>query len=125
MAARALAATTKGQSCKRRRHPPLPKAITGQAALPAISNLSGARTMTLLLIEGNVIQGWVGEAIDLSAVRRDSDPIRFIVRNNSVEGAIRLTGLPSSYRELVTNNINLKTLEPVQPVLVPQEPAGK
>ena len=96
-----------------------------QAALPAISNLSGARTMTLLLIEGNVIQGWVGEAIDLSAVRRDSEPIRFIVRNNSVEGAIRLTGLPASYRGLVTNNINLKTLEPVQAVLVPQEPAGK
>jgi hypothetical protein len=96
-----------------------------QTALPAISNLSGAKTMTLLLVEGNVIQGWVGEAIDLSAVRRDSDPIRFIVRNNSVEGAIRLTGLPASYRGLVTNNINLKTLEPVQPVLVPQEPAGK
>jgi len=92
-----------------------------QVAQPAIFNLTGAKTMSLLLIEGNVIQGWTGDAIGLSAVQRDTEPIRFIVRNNSVEGAIRLTGLPQSYRSLVTNNINLKTLEPVQPVIVPQE----
>jgi len=94
-------------------------------AAPAIANATGAKTMSLLLVEGNVIQGWTNDAIALTAVPRDTDPIRFIVRGNSLDGTIRIAGLPQSYRSLVTNNINIQTLAPVQPVLATQEPASK
>jgi hypothetical protein len=95
-----------------------------QIALPAISNTTGAKTMTMLLVEGNVIQGWTADAIRLDAALRDGEPIRFIVRGNSVEGAIRIAGPPQSYRSVVTNNLHLKTLETVQPVLEPQPTAA-
>jgi hypothetical protein len=95
------------------------------APQPAISNLGGAKTMSLLLVEGNVIEGWTNEAIRLSAVAREAAPIRLIVRGNSVEGTIAISGVPENYRSLVADNIHLQTLEPVPAVLSKEEPAGK
>jgi len=96
-----------------------------QAPQPAISNLTGAKTMNLLVVEGNVIEGWTGDAMQISAAQRETDPVRFIVRNNSLSGAIRITGLAQSYRSAVTGNIDLKSLEPIQPVIEAHEPPEK
>ncbi len=125
-----------------------------QNILPAISNIPGPKSMSLLIIEGNIIQGWTTDAIALNAAQPPNQPpanhppeprpevaapptpppaqppssssfpqLRLIVRGNSLEGAIRLTGLPQSYHGLLTDNLNLQTLLPVQPIIVPQEPA--
>jgi hypothetical protein len=95
-----------------------------QAALPAIFNAVTPKSPKLLLIEGNVIQGWK-DAIQLTAAAREGDPLRFIVRGNSLDGALRITGLPQFYRSVVTDNLDLTTLAPVQPVIEAQEPARK
>ena len=52
-------------------------------------------------------------------------PVGFIVRDNSVEGAVRITGLPESYRGVTANNLDLKTFEPVKTVVEAQEPEAK
>lgn len=96
-----------------------------QVAQAAISNLAGAKTMTLLVVEGNVIQGWTGDAIHLHAVARQADPLRLIVRGNSVEGAIRITGQAAWYRSAVANNLDLKTLETVEPQIEAQPATEK
>lgn len=93
-------------------------------ALPAIANGAG-KSMTMMLVEGNIIQGWTGDAIHLFAPKHEGDALRLIVRGNSVEGTIRVTGLVESYRSVVTNNLNLRTLEPAQAVVENQEPTLK
>jgi hypothetical protein len=79
--------------------------------------------MKMMHVEGNVIQGWAGDAIHLNAAAREADPVGFVVRGNSVEGAIRVTGLPESYRCATANNLDLKTFEPVQPVFERKSPS--
>jgi hypothetical protein len=94
------------------------------AALPAIFNSVSPKSAKLLLIEGNIIQGWK-DAIQLTATEREGDPLRFVVRGNSLDGAIRVTGLPRFYRSVVAENLNLTTLAPIQPEIEAREPAGK
>jgi len=93
-----------------------------QVAQPAIFNAVSPKSPKLFLIEGNVIQGW-RDAIQLTAAEREGDPLRFIVRGNSLDGAIRITGLPQFYRSVVTDNLDLTTLAPIQPVIEAEEPA--
>lgn len=50
--------------------------------------------------------------------------MRIIVRGNSIEGAIHITGQPQWYRSAVANNLDLKTLAPVEPRIELQPPAG-
>jgi hypothetical protein len=95
-----------------------------QAAQPAIFNAVTPKSPSLFVIEGNVIQGWA-DAIQLTAAEREGDPLRFIVRGNSLDGAIHISGLPQFYRSAVTNNLDLKTLMPIQPVIDAQEPLKK
>jgi len=95
-----------------------------QAAQPAIFNAVTPKSPSLFVIEGNVIQGW-RDAIQLTAAEREGDPLRFIVRGNSLDGAIHISGLPQFYRSAVTGNLDLKTLAPIQPVIDAQEPLKK
>lgn len=97
---------------------------TQRAVLPAISNLSGHKVQMLMFVEGNTIQGWE-QGIAIGAPARENDLFRLVIRNNSLDGTIRITGLPQSYRSVVTDNPDLKTLVPIQPVIEAQEPAGK
>jgi len=92
---------------------------------PAITCTGETKSLTMMLVEGNIIQGWLGDAIQLNAPARETGPVGFVVRGNSVEGAIRITGLPESYRSVTANNLNLKLFEPVQPVIEAQEPMVK
>ena len=95
-----------------------------QTAQPAIFNAVTPKSPKLFVVEGNVIQGWK-DAIEFTAAEREGDPLRFIVRGNSLDGAIRITGLPQFYRSVVTDNLDLTTLVPIQPVIDAQEPARK
>ncbi|HEV7401968.1 MAG TPA: right-handed parallel beta-helix repeat-containing protein [Chthoniobacteraceae bacterium] len=102
------------------------KEETLAAALPAIVSGGGAgKSLAQLIIQGNTIQGWTADAIALEAAKHEGEPYRYLVRGNTLDGAIRLTGLPDSYRSVVTDNLGRTTLAPVVPVMVAQEPAGK
>lgn len=95
-----------------------------QTPQPAIFNAVTPKSPKLFLIEGNIIQGW-SDAIQLTAAEHEGDPLRFVVRGNSLDGAIRISGLPQFYRSIVTDNLDLRTLALIQPVIDAQEPLKK
>ena len=94
-----------------------------QTDLPAISTSASAKTLSLLLVEGNVIRGYSGDVIQVRAAQPETDPLRLIVRRNTLEGAIRITGQPTAYRHTVADNLDFKTLAASEPIVETQEPS--
>lgn len=79
-----------------------------------------ATTGKLRVIERNLIQGFPlaiwGRA--MSKVGQD----RFLIRNNTVEGEIRMEGVPSAYRGLFDGNINGLEMKPLEAKIIPLPP---
>jgi hypothetical protein len=74
----------------------------------------------LRVIDGNLIEGFRTGVF--ARALSEKNPDRFIVRNNTLDGAIRFEGLKTSYLVNYTNNLNLNTLQPVQPETLDRKP---
>ncbi|WP_043587289.1 right-handed parallel beta-helix repeat-containing protein [Geminisphaera colitermitum] len=80
----------------------------------------GSDESFLRVIEGNQAIGFP-LAVWARAHSR-ATPDRFIIRNNNLDGAIRLEGLDTSLHTLVTGNHDLATLAPLEPERLAQRP---
>jgi hypothetical protein len=77
-----------------------------------------------MLVAGNVIQGWREDAVvlDFYTPPDPAAPPSVIVRNNDLDGVLRLRGAPANYRSLIAGNASLSTLTAVVPVVEPVGP---
>ncbi|RRJ94235.1 hypothetical protein Ga0100231_007535 [Opitutaceae bacterium TAV4] len=85
----------------------------------AESNSSSGESR-LRVIEGNQSTGFP-LAIWARAQSR-ATPDRFIIRNNNLDGTIRIEGLNANLRSLASGNHNIETLAPLEPERLDQRP---
>ena len=64
-------------------------------------------------IENNMIDGWK-QSISCKAVDTSKNPVKCIVRNNTVSGNISLVGEKGSFKQHVNGNLNMDSLKMVE-----------
>jgi len=64
------------------------------------------------VIEGNYMEGWT-HAVSCKPEVWSGGPARYVIRNNSVSGAINLIGPQKGYKAHVADNIHVTTLEAI------------
>ncbi len=64
----------------------------------------------LAILENNLIEGWNQEVVSIGSGSRPV-PCRLLIRNNTLEGTIRLTGTEQDFRCHITGNLAPDTLQ--------------
>jgi len=71
-----------------------------------------------MIVEGNLVDGWL-HALSCRPKKPSGDPATYLIRNNTISGAIALLGPPGQFLKYVRNNLNLTTFQPVEEGHIP------